>query len=245
MFRLLIQRPGRPPQAFKLIRKVTTIGRGKDTDLLLPDISVSRHHCKIELQGKHLVLVDLGSQNGTKVNGKPIKSKPLKAGDRLQIGKFEVVFEQKVTQKVEGAGGESGVGAYNLEGVRTGFLEKVSAVDGAGAHSTTQISKAELDQVRKMVKVQESGRICVAGQPQTSWLIPKSGIRFGKGGVPADGMGFGGSAAVKWNGKAHQIEKLGGLFFTLTVNGEDVSGARVLKPGDVIMVGKSAFSYAV
>jgi hypothetical protein len=56
-------------------------------------------------------------------------------------------------------------------------------------------------------------------------------------------MGLGGSAAVKWNGKAHVVEKLGGLFFTLRVNGRDVSGQCVLQAGDAIIVGTTSFVY--
>ncbi len=243
MYRLLIERKGRRPQVFKLIRKTTTIGRGKDTDLLLPDISVSRHHAKIEQRGKELYLVDLGSQNGTKVNGKPIREKVLKSGDKLQVGKFIIVFEQKAARKVEADPNERNMPKYTLEEERTGYLRKVSEIEGDGVYSTTQLSQEDLTNVKRMMRMEEQGRIALASEPQTSWLIGKSGLRFGKGGVPAAGMGLGGSAAVRWTGKCHVVEKLGGLFFSVTVNGAAVSGARVLSPGDAIVVGKTAFVY--
>lgn len=245
MYRLLIERRGRRPQVFKLVRKTTTIGRGKDTDLLLPDISVSRHHAKIEQRGSDLFLVDLGSQNGTKINDKRIKDQKLKSGDSLQIGKFIMVFEQKAVRAIQADPNEKGISKYTLEEERTGFLKKVSAIDGDQAHSTTQLSADDLENVRMMMRMEENGKIALADQPQTSWLIGKAGLRFGGGGVPAAGMGLGGSAGVKWTGKCHVIEKLGGLFFTLTVNGKEVKGSCVLKPGDTIMVGKTAFSYLV
>ncbi len=105
MFRLLIERKGRQPQVFQLRRQLTIIGRGKDTDLLLPDISVSRHHAKIEMEDEDTcVLHDTGSQNGTKINGTPIKKQKLKSGDQIQIGKFLIVFEQKQKRHVEEGG---------------------------------------------------------------------------------------------------------------------------------------------
>lgn len=245
MYRLLIERKGRRPQVFKLVRKSTLIGRGKDTDLLLPDISVSRHHAKIELRGKELMLVDLGSQNGTKVNGKPMRERALKSGDQLQIGKFVMVFEQKAARKINSDPNEKSMPSYSLEEERTGYLKKVSEIEGDGAHSTTQLSAEDLEKVRRSMRVQENGRIAVANQPQTSWLIGNKGLRFGKGGVPADGMGLGGAAGVRWHKESHIIEKMGGMFFTVTVNGKAVSGIQVLRPGDAIVVGKSAFVYTV
>ena len=245
MYRLLIERRGRRPQVFRLVRKATTIGRGKDTDLLLPDISVSRHHAKIEQRGTVLVLMDLGSQNGTKVNGKSVQEQELKSGDQVQIGKFVMIFERKAARKVESESKDKPIPKYSLEEERTGYLRKISAIDGDAVHSTTHLSADDLEKVRRMMRLEESGRVALASEPQTSWLIGNKGLRFGKGGVPASGMGLGGSAAVKWNGKAHMVHKLGGLFFTLTVNGRDVSESCVLQIGDAIVVGKTAFVYTV
>ncbi len=239
----MIERKGRRPQVFRLLRKTTMIGRGKDTDLLLPDISVSRHHAKIEQRGSDLVLVDLGSQNGTKVNGKPVKERVLESGDQLQVGKFVIVFEQKAARKVEGDPNEKNMPRYSLEGERTGFLQKVSALEGEGSHSTTQLSEDDLAVVRVAMRTQEHARIALANEPQTSWSIGNHGLRFGKGGVPASGMGLGGSARIEREGAALFIEKLGGLFFKITVNGEPVTERRSLQSGDAIVVGKTAFIY--
>ena len=90
--RLVIQRRGRRPQVFRLVQPTVIIGRGKGTDLLLPDISVSRQHAQVDrLDDDGHKIVDLGSQNGTKVNGQKVKEQRLKDGDELQIGKFMLV----------------------------------------------------------------------------------------------------------------------------------------------------------
>ena len=245
MYRLLIERRDRRPQVFRLVRKTTTIGRGKDTDLLLPDISVSRHHAKIEQRDTGLVLVDLGSQNGTKVNGSVVTEHELKSGDQIQVGKFVMIFERKAAQKIESEPKDKRVPKYSLEQERTGYLRKVSAIEGDAVHSTTHLSADDLENVRRMIRLEETGRIALASEPQTSWLIGNKGLRFGKGGVPAAGMGLGGAATVKWSGEAHVVEKLGGIFFTLRVNGRDVSELCVLEIGDSIIVGKTSFVYTV
>jgi pSer/pThr/pTyr-binding forkhead associated (FHA) protein len=63
------------------------IGRGTDCDLRLRVSSVSRHHCLIRLTGDGATLVDLGSSNGTYLNGKRVRSQAdLHHGDELRLG---------------------------------------------------------------------------------------------------------------------------------------------------------------
>jgi hypothetical protein len=62
------------------------IGRASDLDLVLVEDMVSRKHAKITTQGDKIVIQDLGSTNGTFVNGEKIKRARLKEGDRVLIG---------------------------------------------------------------------------------------------------------------------------------------------------------------
>jgi pSer/pThr/pTyr-binding forkhead associated (FHA) protein len=64
-----------------------TVGRGRDTDLVLADELVSRHHAQLTPSGSGAVVVDLGSRNGTFVNGEGIHGPTrLEPGDQLQLG---------------------------------------------------------------------------------------------------------------------------------------------------------------
>src|SRR2546428_6966854 len=63
----------------------TVIGRG-DADLRIEDDGVSRRHCSIQPRGRSAHLVDLGSANGTFVEGERIKERVLSSDDRFQIG---------------------------------------------------------------------------------------------------------------------------------------------------------------
>lgn len=69
-----------------------TIGRGRGNSIVLDDMLVSRHHVRITADDDGLVLQDLGSRNGTYVNGQRVQRIPLHEGDRLGIGAttFEV-----------------------------------------------------------------------------------------------------------------------------------------------------------
>ena len=66
--------------------KQVIVGRSSDLDMVLVEDMVSRRHAKIALQGEAVWIEDLGSTNGTFVNGEKIKKAKLKEGDRLLIG---------------------------------------------------------------------------------------------------------------------------------------------------------------
>ena len=78
---------------YQLSRPVTTIGRLPDRDVVLDDPLVSRRHCEVRRSGANYRLVDLGSANGTLVNGEPIDSHQLSNGDSVDIGGCRLTFE--------------------------------------------------------------------------------------------------------------------------------------------------------
>ena len=63
-----------------------TIGRMADSTVVLTDESVSRRHAEVRRQGSSIVVVDLGSTNGTKVNGAGIRERRLEDGDEVTVG---------------------------------------------------------------------------------------------------------------------------------------------------------------
>ncbi|MGX7677336.1 FhaA domain-containing protein [Jatrophihabitans sp. DSM 45814] len=70
------------------------IGRGQDTDLQLLDQGVSRRHIDLHLGDGRAVLYDLGSTNGTSVNGHSVQSQQLQHGDVIRVGHTRLVFQQ-------------------------------------------------------------------------------------------------------------------------------------------------------
>ena len=67
-------------------------GRGTDASLCVADDQVSRHHCQIERRGSNYLICDLGSTNGTFVNGVRVLSCRLHPGDQLQVGSSQILF---------------------------------------------------------------------------------------------------------------------------------------------------------
>jgi len=77
--------------AYPLARTSTVLGRGTDVDIRVEDPGVSRRHCEVITAPEPMVR-DLGSTNGTLVNGQRVGQALLVDGDRLQIGSTELVF---------------------------------------------------------------------------------------------------------------------------------------------------------
>ncbi len=85
----------------------TVIGRDEESDIPVADSRLSRKHCKIALQEDHYVITDLGSSNGTFVNGIKISEKTLENGDQIQVGSniFQFQFEKTGVAAKKGRAG--------------------------------------------------------------------------------------------------------------------------------------------
>jgi hypothetical protein len=70
----------------------TVIGRSRECDLRVTDGNASRRHAEVVREGERYLVADLGSTNGTELNGKRITREPLNDGDRITIGATDLVF---------------------------------------------------------------------------------------------------------------------------------------------------------
>ena len=81
-------------RSFSMARDMTVVGRREDCDLRIPLGEVSRKHCRLIRDGDTLKLEDLGSSNGTFLNGSRVQEALLSPGDTIQVG--PVVFVVQV-----------------------------------------------------------------------------------------------------------------------------------------------------
>ncbi len=105
-----------PGRVYELAPGETVIGRSGDCTIPLDAAAVSRHHAKVHSEGARFLLEDLGSRNGTYVNGERIAgTRPLAPGDRIVICDQEFEF---------GPPAMLGSGAVPLSGLLSGALPR-------------------------------------------------------------------------------------------------------------------------
>ncbi|MBI2092795.1 MAG: diguanylate cyclase [Deltaproteobacteria bacterium] len=79
---------------------LTTIGRAPDANIAINDSRISRHHLQIDVSSENVTIEDLGSTNGTFINGERVKKQKLADGDKIQISST-TVFKFALQDKTE------------------------------------------------------------------------------------------------------------------------------------------------
>ena len=93
MAKLVVLSEGFAGRSCELKVDKTTIGRVEDNTFPITEPSVSSHHCEVLLRGEEVLVKDLGSTNGTFINGQKIAEGVLKPGQILRVGQIEVRLE--------------------------------------------------------------------------------------------------------------------------------------------------------
>jgi signal transduction histidine kinase/ActR/RegA family two-component response regulator len=143
--RLVLLRGAQPGRRYPLDDH-SSIGRGSSCTVQIEDAMASRRHALIQrLDATSWELIDLGSRNGTLLNGKPAGRDPVRFGDHIQIGETVFLFshtdplEERILhrQKLE-AIGRLGAGiAHDINNVLGGILMNVDYVLGLGDRSVS------------------------------------------------------------------------------------------------------------
>jgi len=77
---------------YPIVKSRTIIGRGHDADITVDDTSISRKHVEILWDGSRAEVNDLGSTNGSQLNGAPVHKAPLAPDSVINIGRTRIVF---------------------------------------------------------------------------------------------------------------------------------------------------------
>lgn len=144
-----------------------TIGRARENQLVLKDIAASRRHVRIDVERGRARLVDLGSGNGTKVNGRRVSEHALAHGDTIEIGACLIQFQEsgkappppdlgrdEAQARVVAAADElakelSAKLRFGEEGFEDGFVAKTRALKTADARAIAEEIQREAQQAAK------------------------------------------------------------------------------------------------
>jgi pSer/pThr/pTyr-binding forkhead associated (FHA) protein len=91
--KLILLNPNGPEQEFELAKTNVSLGRATTNDITLDDVRVSRSHARLDYGAQGVTLVDLGSSNGTRVNGTRIERATLVPGDKISLGSQQLRFQ--------------------------------------------------------------------------------------------------------------------------------------------------------
>ena len=161
------------------------IGRSSDLDMVLIEDMVSRKHARISLQDGAITIADLGSTNGTFVNGEKVKKAQLKEGDRVLIGTsiLKLVTVQRSAQPIDARAAqqqlERTAAAQELRGRSAvqGRLEEVPLVDLLQLLSTSKKTGAIVIQGYRGGRVHlRNGRVVAAVIDADPTLPPKKAL---------------------------------------------------------------------
>lgn len=231
MPKLIVQNKELGDSLFQLYEGEVLVGRGEDVQLLLPNVSVSRHHAKLIVQGDEVLVEDLESRNGTAVNGSVATRQALVSGDEISMGKFSMVFL-----------GDDRSDQFH-RGRFIGYMREYEPRQTYTEESTFAMSPVELKRTMIMQALIRDARVVLQSNPAKFWYPESRSLTLGgEGMIPVDGMFTSGVVAeVVWDGKVHKLVKHGRIA-TVSVNEQGVSD-HVLRAGDRIRVGKTRFRY--
>lgn len=101
--RLMVQLNGHDAREIALRRGNVVIGRSKVCDICIDSAIVSRHHALITYRPEGATIIDLGSTNGTSVDGRPVREHKLAAGETITLGdcRIEYILDDEVQDRLQ------------------------------------------------------------------------------------------------------------------------------------------------
>src|SRR5438067_10372964 len=129
---ILIQASDGQSKIHQLTGDRVTLGRSSTTELCFADdAGLSRQHMALERDGDDWTVQDLGSKNGTQVNGIPVKGKlELKPGDRITVGRLVIIYDDHGAEAVQTGPVGGSVVFYEIESESPSTSTVVTSLEG-------------------------------------------------------------------------------------------------------------------
>jgi ABC-type multidrug transport system ATPase subunit len=155
---LIIQRLGSAPKPIPLTKPLIAIGREPGNDITLADVIVSRSHAALEKQGQDYLIADLGSLNGTKVNGQQLtvgQKHLLRSGDIIRIGDEQ---GNSVSLSYYQSGDDLGIGTGTINLGTTSLKQIAVSTIGRDASNHIQLDHPVVSKTHAEVRLTPSGQ---------------------------------------------------------------------------------------
>jgi pSer/pThr/pTyr-binding forkhead associated (FHA) protein len=228
MARLILSLKGRELDKFLLGKGKVVIGRVPDCDIKIDNPAISRRHAEIVCTEQGYTLNDMGSSNGTFLNGEPVKEpKLLKPGDVINIAKFELQFQDSPRAEVEKVLGGMDMEAtmmVDAEAMAKAFQSAPSGTAGASGPRKLVVLKGEAN-VAELVIERD---VITIGKEDTCDLVIK--------GFFLDKI----EATLTSKQGKYYLRPFGG---SVKVNDQKLEGEKILKVGDTFQVGKTIVAF--
>lgn len=239
---LVVYAPDRPPFRYAVARGAVNVGRSlkAGNDLVIDsDGQVSKRHARIELDSDgRFTIYDLGSTNGTKVNGRRVENRTLNDGDEIMLGATRLTFQQAPPEEPldpqeEAASPQSAApGSGRAQGAFGGAAAALNN-DGLGSSSP----------VARVLRSHTARLVLMDGTQEVDDFLLASETFVGRGVtndiVLPDRSIATQHARLSHDGEGYTIERLGGSDSLTTVNGLAISPGQPtrLKDGDLLGLG--------
>lgn len=171
-FQLVIAEGKETGREFVFEQASVLVGRTSDCDVVLYDPGVSRQHARIFNEGDKYYVEDMGSSNGTKVNGAIVKKKQLSDGDAITLGPVVFNFTAIVLDDAPAGGGDGSTRIVSASEVKRSRGKGVAMVpDGAAPDQLAKISRTSTQTLQAVSKPRVSspgGSAVARARPQPS-----------------------------------------------------------------------------
>lgn len=190
-------------------KDIMSIGRSRDNDVVVENLSVSRNHARIRRQGGKYILTDLNSANGTYVNGVRVSKTEIVDDDVISIGKHKMQFVNKVMSDEEII-----VDAFGAD--RTMLVDRAPTAQLCITEGKLKGKEFTITKFETSVGKASNNDVVIGDD----WFLSKK------------------QAVIVRKASDYEIQDLGG-FRKTKVNGTALTEPRVLKSGDIIEFGST------
>lgn len=239
--RLINDNNSTPPKEFELTKSEITIGREENVDVPIPATAVSRRHARLTLEGDQYFIEDLGSSNGTFINGEPLtKRRPLNSGDRIRLGQIiNLVYEAPVVESHKTA-------VHSAESNKTvvGSAEPGKTVMRAAPAQPAHVMKTMMGEV-PIIQQNAGPReliVTIAGGASQTYSLTHTSYSIGRADsndiiIPSQIVSSRHARLEQVNGGGYQLIVVAEAKNPVLFEGRAIEGSHVMHHGDIMRIG--------